>query len=392
MKLTPTKLSKTLVPLYSAGVPVPTVMLWGPPGVGKSEGVRSMAKELEKETGKKVVIHDIRLLLFNPVDLRGIPVPHTKESVVNRNELNHVSTNSLAVELEEFKQGTSEFENDLVKVKERFAIWLRPVIFNMDPSPDVINIMFLDEITAAPPTVQASAYQLTLDRKVGEHTLPDNVIIMAAGNRVIDKGVAYKMPTPLANRMTHFEINAELEDWKTWAIPHGIHELVLGFLNFKETLLHKFDPGSDDPAFPTPRSWDFVSRYLKIYPTVEAAYPMIAGTVGEGVAVEFRAFAKTYGNIPDVDAILNGEKVQIQNHAMDILCALSSTLVSRSAKATKEQILNILRFINDDKNGLSKEFSVLTIRDLLRVDGVKEILIQSPEWTEWARNHREYIN
>lgn len=391
-KVTPTELSKILVPLYAAGVPVPTVMQWGPPGVGKSEGVKTMAKDLEEKTGKKVNIQDVRLLLFNPVDLRGIPVPHTRESVVNKNDMSHINTGSLAVEIEEFAEGTPEFEKELVKVKERFAIWLRPVIFNLDPSPNVINILFLDEITAAPPTVQASAYQLTLDRKVGEHTLPDNTIIIAAGNRLADKGVAYKMPTPLANRMTHFEIYADLEDWKTWAIPHGIHELVLGFLNFKEVLLHKFDPSSDDPAFPTPRSWDFVSRYLKIYPNVDSAYPMIAGTVGEGVAVEFKAFAKTYGSLPDVNKILNGEKVQIPKNSMDILCALSSALVSRAPKATKDQLKNILNFTIDEDNGLPTEFSVLTMKDLLRVQNVKENLISLPEWLTWANKNKEYIH
>lgn len=353
MQVTPTKLGKILAPLYAAGVPVPTVMQWGPPGVGKSEGVSTLAKDLENMTSKKVYIHDVRLLLFNPVDLRGIPVPDANKE---------------------------------------FAKWLRPQIFNMDPSPNVINILFLDEITAAPPTVQASAYQLTLDRKVGEHALPDNVIIMAAGNRVADKGVAYKMPTPLANRMTHFEIVAELSDWKAWAIPNGIHELVLGFLNFKENKLFAFDASSDDIAFATPRSWSFVSKYLKIYNDIDAAYPMIAGTIGEGTAVEFKAFAKTYGSLPNIDDILEGKKVNIRGSGMDILCALSAALVARAPKATKEQLKNIINFTSDKNNGLQTEFGVLTMKDMLRVDNVKKNLIAFPEWLKWANENRDYIH
>jgi MoxR-like ATPase len=165
MKLTPNKLVQVLSPIYSSDRKIPTVMLWGQPGVGKSDAIRSLAKNLEKTTKKEVRIQDVRLLLFNPVDLRGIPV---------------------------------------ADANKEFAIWLKPKIFDMDASDKIINILFLDEISAAPPTVQASAYQLTLDRKVGEHKLPDNCIILGAGNRVGDKGVAYKMPTPLANRMMSF--------------------------------------------------------------------------------------------------------------------------------------------------------------------------------------------
>jgi hypothetical protein len=351
MKLTPNKVVQVLSPIYSAGQEVPTVMLWGQPGVGKSDAIRSLAKTLNKATGKEVEIHDVRLLLFNPVDLRGIPVPDADRE---------------------------------------FAKWLKPSIFNMDSSDKKINILFLDEITAAPPTVQASAYQLTLDRKVGEHKLPDNCIVICAGNRVQDKGVAYKMPTPLANRMTHFEIVCELEDWKDWAIPAGVHPLVIGFLNFRETLLNKFDPSSDDTAFPTPRSWEFVSKYLHICNgDVDKAYPLISGTIGEGTAVEFKAFSKVYGNLPNIEDILNGKPVNFDAGKPDIVCALSSALVSKATKATDVQLQNLLKFITE--GGISKEFSVLTVKDLLRLDNVKIRLISIPEWNKWSATHKQFI-
>jgi hypothetical protein len=350
-KVTPNSLIDVLAPLYSVGENVPTVMLWGQPGVGKSDSVRALAKKVGEMTKKETIVHDVRLLLFNPVDLRGIPVPDANKE---------------------------------------FAKWLRPLIFNIDPNPNKLHFLLLDEITAAPPSVQASAYQLTLDRKVGEHELPDNVIIIGAGNRVQDKGVAYKMPTPLANRMSHFEVTAELEDWKQWAIPSGIHELVLGFLNFKETYLNKFDPSSDESAFPTPRSWAFVSKYLNIFKNVDSAYPMIASTIGEGAAVEFKAFAKTYGSLPDVNKILNGEKVPLPQDKYDILCALSSSIVAKAPKATLDQLKNVLNFTKD--SGLSAEFAVLTVRDLIRVPGVKEKLLVTKEWTEWAKNYKNLIN
>ena len=136
--------------IINAGQPLkllPSVMLWGPPGVGKSQAIRQLAKEIEQETGKRANVTDVRLLLFNPIDLRGIPTANADKTL---------------------------------------AIWLKPQIFQMDPGEDVVNILFLDEISAAPQSVQAAAYQITLDRVVGEHKLPDNCIVIAAGNRTTD--------------------------------------------------------------------------------------------------------------------------------------------------------------------------------------------------------------
>lgn len=348
LKVTPNELVNILEPFYSSGESIPTVMLWGPPGVGKSEVIQhTLAKKIEKNTGKKVVFTDVRLLLFNPVDLRGIPVPD--------------------------------------KAHE-YTKWLKPLIFNMDPDENVINILLLDEISAAPPAVQAAAFQLTLDRKIGEHKLPDNVIVLAAGNRVVDKGVAYKMPTPLANRMTHFEIKADLDDWKEWAIPNDIHPLVVGYLNWQQNKLHSFNPSHDDLAFPTPRAWSFVSKYLKIANGIDRAYPMIAGTIGEGTAVEFKAFANTYGKLPDINKIMDGETVNVPNQP-DIMYALSAALTSRAGKAKEQQLKNITLFTMT----LPKEFAVLTMRDLLRVPGVKEKIMTFKEWITWAKNHKSLI-
>ena len=212
--------------IIKAGQPVkllPSVMLWGPPGVGKSQAIRQLAKEIERETGKKAYVTDVRLLLFNPIDLRGIPTANADKTL---------------------------------------AIWLKPQIFQMDPGEDVVNILFLDEISAAPQSVQAAAYQITLDRVVGEHKLPDNCIVIAAGNRTTDKSVAFKMPKALANRLLHIEVEGSFKAWKQWAISSGIHPKVLGFLTFRQNYLMKFDATKEELAFATPRSWEMVSNIL----------------------------------------------------------------------------------------------------------------------------------
>ena len=213
-----TLLAKSYTSLIETGTPLkafPSVMLWGPPGVGKSQGVREIAALLRKRTKKRVEITDVRLLLFNPVDLRGIPTANEDKTL---------------------------------------AVWLKPKILQMNESSDVINILFLDEISAAPQSVQADAYQITLDRTVGEHKLPDNCIVMAAGNRVTDKSVAYNMPKALANRLCHLEIKGDPDAWHDWAVSHSLHPYVVGYLEYNPVALMRFDPSSTDLAFPTPRA------------------------------------------------------------------------------------------------------------------------------------------
>lgn len=198
-------LSRAYIKLIKNGTPLksfPSVMLWGPPGIGKSQGVREIAGNIQAKTGKKVSITDVRLLLFNPVDLRGIPTTNADKTL---------------------------------------SVWLKPQIFQMDESEDVINILFLDEITAAPQSVQAAAYQITLDRVIGEHKLPENCIVIAAGNRVTDKSVAYNMPRALANRLLHITVKGDPDSWHDWAVKSGIHRFVTSFLEYNPTALMRSD-------------------------------------------------------------------------------------------------------------------------------------------------------
>ena len=252
-----TQLAQTYSSVIGKGLPIrllPSVMLWGAPGVGKSQAVRQIAKEIQLSTGKKTVVTDVRLLLFNPIDLRGIPTANEDKTL---------------------------------------AVWLKPQIFQMDESEEVVNILFLDEISAAPQSVQAAAYQITLDRVVGEHRLPENCIVIAAGNRMTDRSVSFKMPKALANRLMHIQVEGSFSSWKEWAIGFGIHPKVVGFLSFRQNYLMGFDSSNDDLAFATPRSWEMVSNLLNtVSDDIDKMYSLIAGLVGSGVAVEFRTWAK----------------------------------------------------------------------------------------------------
>lgn len=349
MKMKINDIADVMVPLYASSKPkeIPSLMIWGPPGIGKSDIVKSIGKQLASITGKKVITTDVRLLLFNPVDLRGIP--------------------------------TSD-------VNKEVAIWLKPKIFQMDPSDNIINVLFLDEISAAPLSVQAAAYQMVLDRVVGEHKLPENCIVIAAGNRVTDKSVAYKMPKALGNRMTHIEAFCDIDDWKKWAIPYGIDARIVGYLNFKRSSLFDFDPSNDDVAFPSPRSWAMVDKYLKKLSSMETAFPLIAGTVGLGAATEFKGWSKVFDKLPDVKAIYDGTETNVPTEP-DVLYALSSALVSVVTKANKQQLSNVIKY----SLKMKAEFAALTVKDMVTIDEIRNKVLMVPEWIEWSKKYKGFI-
>lgn len=297
-------LSESYISLIEHNTPFvkfPSVMLWGPPGVGKSQGVRAIAKKIEERAYKKAVITDVRLLLFNPVDLRGIPTANEDKTL---------------------------------------AVWLKPKIFQMDDSEDIVNILFLDEISAAPPSVQSAAYQITLDRTVGEHKLPDNCIVIAAGNRVTDHSVAYNMPKALANRLCHFDIKADYQSWHDWAVRNDIHPFVLGYIDYNTVALARSDISGTALAFPTPRSWEMVSNILnEVSENIENVYPMIVGCIGYNTASNFRTWSKLYDNMPDLKDIFSSRIKDIPK-AEELLTVLRSAMVRYARDHISEKGIN----------------------------------------------------
>ena len=348
------KLSGAYCSVINRGLPVktvPSVMLWGPPGVGKSQAVRQIAKEIEG-TGKRVNVTDVRLLLFNPIDLRGIPTANADKTL---------------------------------------AVWLKPQIFQMDESDNVINILFLDEISAAPQSVQAAAYQITLDRVVGEHKLPENCIVIAAGNRTTDKSVAFKMPKALSNRLLHIEVESSFLSWKKWAIQGGINEKVVGFLSFRQDYLSCFDASSNDLAFATPRSWEMVSNLLNFVDgDIEGMYQLIAGLVGTGVAIEFRTWAKVYNELPSIEDIFNGKMPPLPKNT-DAMYALTSSMTAY-AREHRNDLKRIANSINY-ANAMPPDFSVVLLKDYMyREKGYREKLMQLPEFAKWLRTKGSLLN
>ena len=255
------------------------VFLWGSAGIGKSDLIHQIGDEM----GAHVI--DVRLSLWEPTDIKGIPYFDS-----NSNRMVWAPPSELP---------------DAQMAKEHKRI-----------------ILFLDELNSAPPSVQAAAYQLILNRKVGTYVLPDNVFIVAAGNRESDKGVVYRMPAPLANRFVHLEMVVDFDDWFTWSVDNKIHTDVIGFLQVFKNDLHDFDPKSGSRSFATPRSWSFVSELLDDDISHDTLINLVSGAIGEGVAIKFMAHRKHSSKLPNPSDVLDGKVDTIETKEISAMYSL----------------------------------------------------------------------
>ena len=307
---------------------VPT-FLWGAPGIGKS----SIVKQIAQAQGIGFI--DLRLALMDPTDLKGIPF-YDKES--------------------------------------HTALWAPPAFLPSEGE----GILFLDELNSAAPAVQSSAYQLILDRRVGEYELPDGWAIVAAGNREGDRGVTYRMPAPLANRFVHFELEVNVDDWREWAYSSGLDARIIAYISYKNEHLFTFDAKKDVKSFATPRSWEYVSSILKTNVQQKLLLDTISGAVGREVAVSFVGLMKVMHRLPDIDAILQGAAFSYSDE-VDVLYALASGIVSKYLQNPQEEYLeNILRYTLE----LKSEFAVMIVQDLQR-SGVR--MEHSAAFKEWVK-------
>lgn len=313
------------------------VMLWGPPGVGKSQMIAQVAER------HNAPVIDIRLSQMEPSDLRGIP----------------------------FR------DKDYVE-------WAVPAMLPDAQRHGKSGVLFLDEITSAPPSVSAAAYQLILDRKLGAYEVPDGWAIFAAGNRQGDRGVTYTMPAPLANRFSHYEVEVNLDDWVYWAYQNNIDERLIGFLRFRPDLLFDFDPAHNPVAFPSPRSWEFAHNALhKFEDHPELFLGALQSCVGPAAGVELKAFIDNLDNMPDLDAILRGESVPTPKE-IDLQYAVASALVGRAIRARGSDQANEVygRILDYAGSFRQREMGVMLVSDMHRAIG--EDLFQVEQFARWA--------
>ena len=314
---------KTKRPLFVAGAP----------GIGKTQGVYGFGAHV----GAKVVAESA--VCYDVTDFKGLPG-------IDR------------------ERGTAK--------------WFPPDLFAQLDSAGP-SILFWDDLTTAPPLVQAGLYRCMLERKIGDRALPDSCYVCGAGNRAIDAAAVNQMPTPLRSRMIHVTLEVNPEDWQKWALDNNITTEVLAFIRFRPGLLHDFDKKAY--AFPCPRTWEYCSDVIRANPPVEVEHELIAGCVGDGAATEFSGFLRLYRKLPSIDAILLGPRTAPVPNEPAVLYALATAL---GRKATKDNLEAVCAYTDR----LPSEFSVLCMKDAVALNSK---IANCRAFLNWASNHAEVM-
>ena len=261
--ITPDKLQGCLETLYNLRLPT---FLHGSPGIGKSTIIRDFARS----RGMELIV--LMLSQIEATDLRGIPYPD-KES--------------------------------------RTVSWFKPEFL---PRQNCLGIVFLDELTGAEPRLQVAAYQLILDRRVGEYVLPPDWWVVGAGNNAEDGAIAYEMGSALADRLVHFKVVPDAKAWIKWALENKIESSVITFIQVKPDYLDSIGMSYAHPdrmIKPTPRSWERVSQVLKTKPSKQALDYLISGIVGEATCAEFFHVLEELQDCPSVETLLQADCKQL---------------------------------------------------------------------------------
>lgn len=340
-------------------------MVWGPPGIGKS----SIGLQLANNLG--IAYIDMRLAQIDPVDLRGVPMKSFKGGVhgvtwatpfilprdidltdvvtidydetVNvefynpKSSANHIhyctSPNITVVSLtkgltaEIVERNLDNFSVRLVNTDGEHS----KGSFRWRVTGEAKAILNLDEFSSAPPSITAVCFELVLERRIGEYQIPDGVFIIAMGNRETDRGIVYKMPTPMASRFQHITMREDWDEFNAYAIKTQMHPVVVGYLAANKADLFTFKPQTGSLVFACPRTWEFVSKTLwenDQYPIADNILKaQLAGTIGESTALTFVAHHAVYKDLPNNDDILSGKLKMLPKKADIALAATLSTSI-----------------------------------------------------------------
>jgi len=269
----------------------------------------------------------------------------------------------------------------------------RPEFFPVDNIPGCI---FLDELTAAEPRMQATAYQLVLDRRIGPHILPDKWMVIGAGNSPEDGAISFKMGTALSDRFVHIHVVASPDDWLTWAVEHNIHINVLSFMRVKPQFLTGvggLSRATDKLIAPSPRSWARVSEVLTKIDDRTTSSILINGLVGEAAAVEFKHTSEEIAELPTMESLLD-PTMSPEKAARVIpnkISCLYGLAYSMSAYVTRAEQVSKAMFIFDQIRKKKTDQPVAEIEtlanEMLLAKAVKDGFLDRVVRTEGYKNY-----
>jgi DNA polymerase III delta prime subunit len=335
-------------------------MLHGEPGVGKTHIVEALARDIGAH------FYDVRLTTIDVSDLRGLP-----------------------------------YYDHETKTTQ----WYRPE--DLPREDEAPSILFLDELTSASPYLQPTVYGLLQERRVGKHKIPDNVMIIAAGNGTADGAVAYEMGTAIANRLIHMVVTQEAESWvDKFAIPNDIHPAVTAFIKASPGFLHTIQMSlkNDDLIAATGRSWERVSNIMKFVKDRQTQRIMIAGTVGEAIAAEFFIVADDVAATVNVFKMVKTPREKRAPMYPSTLHGLNAMVFGLIGYAKEENLYDCIEIMADlvhikDKRS-EKEFRKFPLGELAThgfealmskaiKGGMTDLFINSPAYQAYHEERKE---
>ena len=327
----PSELEAVLPHLIAIDQPV---FIWGAPGIGKSEIVRACSEALG------IGLVDLRLSIFDPSELKGYPVV----------------------------AGTG---------KNQRMTFVPPAQLPATGE----GILLLDELPGAPPSVQNAAYQLVLDRALGEYKLPPGWRIVAAGNHASSGGVHYTQAPALANRFIHLELETDQADWDVWAAAHGIDDLIRAYIRYQPHRLHDISLHKVGKAFPSGRSWAFANKVLQMPASHSTRLQLLSGTLGEAVALEFQAFVRDAEQLPSIKEVFTSpDTAKLPASPSARYAAI--TMVERHS--TEKNIDKALQYIGR----LPAEFQVFFAASVART---KRELVTTKALIDWSISNKALL-
>ena len=337
---------------YNTGI---ALFVQGTMGIGKSDCIKQAGKELAQELGLEYILNgwgegkfgvvDIRLSQRAPEDLKGLP---------------------------NFNKETKTTE------------WYVPEEFPRGGK----GIIFFDELNLAVPSIQAAAYEIILEHRLGTYKIPDGWGIVAAGNGTNDNANVYILSSPLKNRFTHVKLlPPTIDEWTIWAAENHMNPSIISFLNFKKGYLHKFDANNEDDAFPTHRSWAFGSRLIDGEKKNDVIQRYLASAVGEGIAHEYIAFHKMAAAL-DIDGMIKNPDEFVSPKEVNMKYAIAAAFADRYNSNTK-----ILQNLCKIWLKLEPEFTVISMKmcKAYKPRTFFEQMLKLKEWDKLSADYSKFI-
>ena len=331
------ELQEALIRDFKVGL-VP--MVSSSPGMGKSDIIRTIADLF------KLKVIDLRVSQCEPVDMQGYP------GVIDGRMTFHIP---------------EYFPIETDKVPDGYDGWL----------------LFLDEFNSGTKQAEAAAYKLILDRAVYKHKLHPRCLIAAAGNLTTDRAIVNTQSTATTSRLNHYRMRIDHKVWVDWANAHEIDHRIISLIKFKPELLHRFDPSTNELTFPCPRTWEFASKVITGGEAIDHINKIrLAGTIGEGAAVELATYSEIYQNLPTIEQILanprSGWKVPKEPSEQ---YAVTTMLAHNSTPDSIEKIIIAI-------NRLPVEMQIVTFKDIYKRT---PILKGHPVIKDWIATHSSVI-